>query len=187
MTRFVLILIIALLPMTAFAQNYQIDWYVIGSGGGTSQSASYQLSGTIGQPIAGSSSSASYTVEAGFWVGVGEAGGGCSYVDGDVNNNGAFNGIDVTYSVTYFKGGPLPPYSCECTPGNTWFVAGDVNGNCAFNGIDVSYMVGYFKGGPAPIPCPACPPTLLAEPPAPAIMPDLLKKSLSNTIPSSVR
>ena len=83
---------------------------------------------------------------------------GCTYTVGDVNNNGAFNGIDVSYSVGYFKGGNPPPFVCECTAGNSWFVAGDVNGNCQFNGIDVSYMVGYFKGGAAPVPCPSCPP-----------------------------
>jgi hypothetical protein len=84
--------------------------------------------------------------------------GGCQYIIGDANNNGVFNGIDVSYSVGYFKGGPPPPYSCECNA-STWYVAGDVNGNCVFNGIDVSYMVSYFKGGAAPAPCPSCPPS----------------------------
>ncbi len=88
-----------------------------------------------------------------------EAGTGlCQYLVGDANGNGSFNGLDVVYSVTYFKGGPQPPYSCECTPGNTWFVAGDVNASCNFNGLDVSYMVSYFKGGPGPHPCADCPP-----------------------------
>jgi hypothetical protein len=81
----------------------------------------------------------------------------CSYVVGDANGNEAFNGLDVTYSVAYFKGGPPPPYECECTPGNTWYVAGDVNQSCSFNGLDVTYMVAYFKGGPPPHPCPDCP------------------------------
>lgn len=85
-------------------------------------------------------------------------GGGCHYVVGDVNSNSAFNGIDVSYGVSYFKGGNVPPYSCECN-GSTWYVAGDVNGSCVFNGIDITYMVGYFKGGPAPVPCPQCPPS----------------------------
>jgi hypothetical protein len=171
MRTFIRIVILLLTTAIAsFAQTYKIDWYVIGSGGGTSQNSNYQLSGTIGQPIVGISTSSDYKLEAGFWVSNSIAG-GCSYIDGDANNSGAFNGIDVTYSVTYFKGGPLPPYSCECTTGNTWFVAGDVNGNCAFNGIDVSYMVGYFKGGPGPIPCPQCPPAGMVAPPAPAVMP----------------
>jgi hypothetical protein len=83
---------------------------------------------------------------------------GCNYVVGDVNNSGAYNGLDVTYSVNYFKGGSTPPYSCECTPGNTWHVAGDVNASCNFNGLDVTYSVAYFKGGSSPAPCPDCPP-----------------------------
>lgn len=83
---------------------------------------------------------------------------GCHYVVGDANNSNTFTGLDVTYSVRYFKGGPHPLYSCECTPGNTWYVTGDVNGSCSFTGLDVTYMVRYFKGGAAPIPCPSCPP-----------------------------
>jgi hypothetical protein len=82
----------------------------------------------------------------------------CQYIPGDANGVGGFSGLDVTYSVRYFKGGPLPPYSCDCPPHGTWYVAGDVNGSCSFTGLDVTYMVRYFKGGLAPIPCPDCPP-----------------------------
>jgi hypothetical protein len=84
---------------------------------------------------------------------------GCQYIVGDANNSHTFTGLDVTYSVRFFKGGPHPPFSCECTAGNTWYVAGDVNGSCSFTGLDITYMVRYFKGGAAPIPCPSCPPT----------------------------
>jgi hypothetical protein len=103
----------------------------------------------------------------------GGGGPGCHYVVGDINGNGALNGIDVTYGVSYFKGGNLPPYSCECTPGNTWFVAGDVNGSCVFNGIDITYLVSYFKGGAAPHGCASCLPTMAAPmaPSTPALAP----------------
>jgi hypothetical protein len=84
--------------------------------------------------------------------------GGCDYVIGDVNNNGSFNGVDVVYAVSFFKGGPAPLFLCECVPGNSWYVAGDVNASCNFNGVDVTYMVSYFKGGPLPVPCADCPP-----------------------------
>jgi hypothetical protein len=86
------------------------------------------------------------------------SGGDCQYVVGDINNSGGYNGLDVTYSVSYFKGGTAPIYTCECTPGNVWFVAGDVNAGCNFNGLDVTYGVAYLKGGPALIPCANCPP-----------------------------
>jgi predicted extracellular nuclease len=97
----------------------------------------------------------------------GGAGPGCEYVVGDANGNGTFNGLDVTYSVAYFKGGPPPPYECECPEGsgNIWYVAGDVNGSCSYNGLDVTYMVAYFKGGPGPRPCPDCPPIIFMKAP----------------------
>jgi len=175
-----IICLFALMISIATAQTYQIDWCVIGSGGGHTQSANYRLDGTIGQPIVGRSSSATYAIDAGFWVGA-AAGPVCDYVSGDANNNGVFNGIDVGYSVGYFKGGPPPPYICNCN-GSDWYVAGDVNGNCAFNGIDVSYMVSYFKGGPAPNPCPACPPAIIAGQPAPAVEP-----AINNLLPVGSR
>jgi hypothetical protein len=85
---------------------------------------------------------------------------GCAYVVGDANGSSSFTGLDVTYGVRYFKGGPAPTYSCECPPGSgqSWYVSGDVNGSCSFSGLDVTYMVRFFKGGPGPIPCPNCPP-----------------------------
>jgi hypothetical protein len=83
----------------------------------------------------------------------------CHYFAGDINGNNVFSGTDVVYGVRYFKGGPRPPYSCECTPGSTWYVAGDVNWSCTFNGLDIVYMVKYAgHGGPSISACPCCPP-----------------------------
>jgi hypothetical protein len=87
-----------------------------------------------------------------------ESASGCEYVVGDANNSGMYNGLDITFGVSFFKGGTAPPYECECTPGSTWYVAGDVNGSCSYNGIDITYGVAYFTGGTAPYPCPDCPP-----------------------------
>jgi hypothetical protein len=83
----------------------------------------------------------------------------CPYILGDINASGTPNGIDVTYGVRYFKGGPVPPVTCDnCSEAPPFYAAGDVNGSCTFNGIDISYMVNYFKGGSALHPCPDCPP-----------------------------
>jgi len=82
----------------------------------------------------------------------------CSYMPGDVNNNGNSNGVDVIYLVSYLKGGALPPVQCECAEHGALFVAADVNGDCAANGIDVIYLVNYFKGGAALQYCADCPP-----------------------------
>jgi hypothetical protein len=83
---------------------------------------------------------------------------GCDYGIGDVNGSGGLNGLDVTYSVAFFKGGPPPTIECNCGTHGVIFVQGDVNATCAFNGLDVTYLVTYFKGGAAPMPCPDCPP-----------------------------
>lgn len=82
----------------------------------------------------------------------------CVYIPGDINNNGSYNGIDITYGVSYLKGGPQPPYVCDCPPHGYIFPSGDINGNCAFNGIDITYGVNYLKGmGDSPSQCPDCP------------------------------
>ena len=47
--------------------DYQIDWYTIDGGGGTSSGGSYVLTGTIGQPDASSSQSDAFIVLGGFW------------------------------------------------------------------------------------------------------------------------
>lgn len=60
---------------TALAQSgggYDLSWNTIDGGGGTSTGGAYTLSGTIGQPDAGTLSSpgGTYTLNGGFWGGV---------------------------------------------------------------------------------------------------------------------
>ena len=58
----------ALFTWNAAAQNYSIDWYKIAGGGGTSAGATYQVTGTIGQPDAsGAMTGGSYSLTGGFW------------------------------------------------------------------------------------------------------------------------
>ncbi len=67
MKRFILFLGL-LIPAISFAQPYSIDWYKVAGGGGTSTSAVYSVSGTIGQPDAGGPmSGGNYSVTSGFW------------------------------------------------------------------------------------------------------------------------
>jgi hypothetical protein len=68
-TKFVLF---CLLPsafcVCAAAQSYSIDWSTVDGGGGTSTGATYQVTGTIGQPDAGlAMSGGNYSVTGGFW------------------------------------------------------------------------------------------------------------------------
>ena len=61
--------ILVALPFSAAAQ-YAIDWYTIDGGGGTSSGGGYTLSGTIGQPDAGTLMGGNYVLQGGFWGGV---------------------------------------------------------------------------------------------------------------------
>ena len=53
----------------AWGQSYNIDWYKISGGGGTSTGGVYSISGTIGQPDAsGSMTGGNYSLTGGFWA-----------------------------------------------------------------------------------------------------------------------
>jgi hypothetical protein len=51
--------------------GFNLEWHVIGSGGGQSSSASYQVQGTIGQGAASppTAGSAGFVVSSGYWSG----------------------------------------------------------------------------------------------------------------------
>ena len=82
---------------------------------------------------------------------------GCSYIVGDVNGSDSYNGLDVTFGVSFFKGG-AEPLCGECPVCPDWWYCGDVNGSCTYNGLDITYGVSYFKGGAGPNPCEDCAP-----------------------------
>jgi hypothetical protein len=56
------------LVANATAQNYNIDWYKIAGGGGSSTGGVYSLNGTIGQPDASKAmTGGNYSLTGGFW------------------------------------------------------------------------------------------------------------------------
>jgi hypothetical protein len=59
-------LLIAAIPATA-QTNYTIDWFTMDGGGGTCTNGVYTLSGTLGQPDAGTMSGGNFTLHGGFW------------------------------------------------------------------------------------------------------------------------
>jgi hypothetical protein len=64
----IILMTVALTALAVRAQtNYTIDWYTIDGGGGTSTGGVYSVSGTIGQPDAGTMSGGSYVLQGGFW------------------------------------------------------------------------------------------------------------------------
>ena len=157
--RFILTLLTAfVMAPFVMAQNYTLEKYVIGGGGGEMSSTNYSVNGTVGQPVIGPTSSTNYSIEAGFWSGAGPGtGGGCEYVVGDANGSSSYNGLDITFGVNFFKGGALPVCP-DCPACNSFYFCGDVNASCSYNGLDITYGVSYFKGGSGPLPCGDCPP-----------------------------
>ncbi len=64
----VLIVLLAQMSPPIFAQGqYELSWYTIDGGGGTSSGGPYTLVGTIGQPDTGWSAGGEYEVLGGFW------------------------------------------------------------------------------------------------------------------------
>jgi hypothetical protein len=51
----------------AAIEAFELTWYTVDAGGGTSQGGSYTLSGTIGQPDADSLTGGDYRLDGGFW------------------------------------------------------------------------------------------------------------------------
>ena len=121
-----------------------IDWYVIGSGGGSMSSASYSLSATVGQAAVGTVGSASYALNQGFWQVFAAGSGGCT-LRGDMNCDGLINITDMTYLIAYLFSGGLAP----CLHAH-----GDVNCDGLINITDMTYLIAFlFSGGPSPCPC----------------------------------
>jgi hypothetical protein len=66
----VLILIIFVSGMALAAGSYDLSWWTVDGGGGTSSGNGYTLNGTLGQPDAGTlASGGGYTLAGGFWHG----------------------------------------------------------------------------------------------------------------------
>jgi len=58
--------LLSALCLSARAQ-YAVDWSTIDGGGGTSTGGVYAVTGTIGQPDAGTMSGGTFTLQGGFW------------------------------------------------------------------------------------------------------------------------
>ena len=121
----------------AFAQSsasFDLSWNVLGGGGGESESASFAAGSTIGQPLAGSSESASFQLDAGFWSGVAGA---------------------VVAPPTPGPGDPTAtpvPVEPTATPPPGGLV-GDANCDDTVNAIDAAFILQFGAGLIGGLPC----------------------------------
>ncbi len=90
--RFAPIYILVLIfPVVVFgAGQYQMNWFTIDGGGGTSSGGKFTLTGTIGQPDSGTSSNNGYELNGGFQP--------CNFLQHDY--------IDTPYDQWYIVGKP---------------------------------------------------------------------------------
>jgi len=65
-----ILLLIAVPVLAQSAATYDLTWWTVDGGGGTSGAGnSYSLTGTAGQPVAGLVSGGTFTLTGGFWPG----------------------------------------------------------------------------------------------------------------------
>ncbi len=121
----------------------QINWDVIASGGGPMSSTNFVLDGTLGQPIAGESSSPNFALNAGYWQNFAAA----DFICGDVDGSNQIDITDAVFLVNYIFASGAAPDPLE---------RGDVDCSNQIDITDAVYLVNYiFASGAAP--CAACP------------------------------
>jgi hypothetical protein len=66
---FLLTLVAATTIVAQNSASFDLNWHVMGSGGGESSSSNYQINGTIGQHLASPAiaGSATFTLTSGYW------------------------------------------------------------------------------------------------------------------------
>jgi hypothetical protein len=66
-TSLLILIVFSLFSVAAPAQSYDLSWFTIDGGGNVSTGATYSVTGTIGQPDAGTLNGGSYSIIGGFW------------------------------------------------------------------------------------------------------------------------
>lgn len=134
-----------LLPTSPQAGE-EINWDVLSSGGGPTTSTNFRLDGTLGQTVAGLSTSTNFMLNSGYWQ---DFGSGPAFVCGDVDGDGQVIITDAVFIVNYIFAGGSAPDPQE---------SGDVDCDGQVIITDAVYIVNYiFAGGP--VPCAGCPAT----------------------------
>lgn len=135
-------------PAEAAAPNFNLAQVVVNCGGNSHATGINARSGiSVGQPVTGMATSASYRLGFGYWYGTSGAAACPVQMTGDANADGLIQPPDLIYLVNYvLRAGP-DPLPCAAT--------GDVDCNGAANIADLIFIVNYiFRAGPAP--CDVC-------------------------------
>jgi len=124
---------LAALSAQALAQPYELNWYTVDGGGGTSSGGIYSLSATIGQPDAGTAMTGGiYSLTGGYWAGTAQP----PACPADFNGDGFLDFFDYDSFVECFE-------TEVCPPGKT----ADFNGDQFADFFDYDEFVLAFEVG----------------------------------------
>ena len=119
------------IPLTATAQTFTIVWFTIDGGGGQASDGSLELTGSIGQPDAGTElNGGGFTLTGGFQLPTTAA-----VLLGDVNLDGVVNLLDVDPFIDRLASGDFQ-------------AEGDCNEDGVVNLLDVDPFIAILAGGP---------------------------------------
>lgn len=118
-----------------FAQPFDLSWYTIDGGGGTSSGGVFVVNGTVGQPDAGVMSGGSFQLSGGFWTGTPK----CDSVD--FNRDGIYpDSEDLFNFLDVFGGAPCPSaFGCNDLDFNNDQIFPDI--------VDLEQFLFVFGGG----------------------------------------
>ena len=147
-------LVLAGLALAQSSTSFDLSWNVLGGGGGGSSSASFGLGGTVGQTAPGTSTSAGFRLDAGFWPGVAAPAvvptptptpGPGKF--GDVDCNASVDAVDSLKVLRYVAGlsvsqtEPCPDIGSAVPP-----VFGDADCNASVDAVDSLKLLRYVAG-----------------------------------------
>jgi hypothetical protein len=119
------------MPEASVSNDYDLSWYTIDGGGGTSTGGGFTLSGTIGQPDAGSMINEQFELVGGFWSGATAPSEPKCPIVGDLNCDGVVDGADLLILLGAW-GACADPADCPA----------DLNDDGAVDGGDLLILLG---------------------------------------------
>ncbi len=128
-------LAVAAVP-AAHAQSFSIQWQAIAPGN-TSHGGTFSMTSAVGQSVAATITSASFSISSGYLVGGG--GVGCDAID--FNQDGLYpDTADIDDFLSVFSGGPCSTGTCSDI---------DFNNDSLFpDTADIDALLSVFSGGP---------------------------------------
>jgi hypothetical protein len=127
-------------PLATASADFVLNWWTISAGGGTSSSATFTLSATLGQPVAGvPMTGGSFTLTGGFWAPPAAP----SLHLGDLNCDGIIDFDDINPFILALS----DPATYQAAYPNCNVLNGDCNGDGIIDFDDINPFIAILSGG----------------------------------------